>query len=56
MANQSVYERNGYLNRTHYLDSIAEDNGLNSDDVHAVADMLGPSEDFDGLLDALDLH
>lgn len=55
----SVYERNGYRNRAHYLQCLADENGVPLSVVHALAGMLGPSEDFDGLVtsieDAIDM-
>ena len=48
------YEEMGYPNRTVYLESIACDYGIDVDTVKALADVLGPSEDFDGLVSALD--
>lgn len=50
----SVYTDNGYANRQEYLLSLAEDYGVDYTDVVAVAGILGPSEDFDGLLSALE--
>jgi len=45
------YTNNGYANRRDYLECLAEDYG---DKVYAVADMLGETEDFDGLVAALE--
>ena len=42
----SIYKDNGFANRTQYLTHLAQDYG---DDVWMVADLLGESEDFDGL-------
>jgi hypothetical protein len=47
------YTRNGYANRTEYLESISEDYGIDMDTVLALADLLGKEEDFDGLLSML---
>jgi hypothetical protein len=41
------------LSRGEYLADLAEDYGLPIEMVLAVADGLGPSEDYDGLLDRL---
>lgn len=46
----SIYTENGYANRKEYLDSLADDFGVDSGTVHALADVLGESEDFDGLI------
>ena len=49
-----VYKRNGYANRDEYLDSLAEEYGVAKILVYSIADMLGPNEDFDGLVNALE--
>jgi hypothetical protein len=49
-----VYLENGYKNRTDYLKSLAEDYGMSLDTVYALASMLGPNEDFDGLITELE--
>lgn len=41
------YEEEGFKNRKEYLNNLAEEYG---DVVHELADILGPSEDFDGLI------
>lgn len=50
----TIYTRNGYKNRAHYLDSLAEHMGIDEETVHSIADIYGPSEDFDGLVTALE--
>ncbi|GHT63687.1 hypothetical protein FACS1894110_01940 [Spirochaetia bacterium] len=50
----SVYTRNGYKDREDYLKNLADDWGLELFVVNMVADMLGPSEDFDGLVSELE--
>jgi hypothetical protein len=52
--NKDVYTRNGFENRGAYLDSLAEDYGVDPFVIHMVADMIGPSEDFDGLVSELE--
>lgn len=52
MAN--IYKENGYENRKEYLESLAEDYGLDYGTVAMLASMLGASEDFDGLISALE--
>jgi len=52
----TVYQENGYDNRRHYLKSLAEDYGVSYQDVLLIADMYGSSEDFDGLVMALEDH
>lgn len=50
----SIYMDNGYKNRKDYLESLADQYEMDYDDVAALADMLGPNEDFDGLVDELE--
>ncbi|GHU97933.1 hypothetical protein AGMMS49546_39080 [Spirochaetia bacterium] len=50
----SVYTRNGYKDREDYLKNLADDWGLELFAVNMVADLLGPSEDFDGLVSELE--
>ena len=51
MAN--IYTDNGYTDRAEYLFCMADEYGINIDKVELVADLLGPSEDFDGLVTTL---
>ena len=51
----SKYQELGYPNRTAYLQSLADDYDLDIDEIHAVAEMLGSGEDFDGLLSAFNV-
>jgi hypothetical protein len=50
----SIYTDEGYTNRRAYLDSLADDFGLDRSTVYALAGILGSSEDFDGLICALE--
>ena len=50
----NVYTENGYKNRREYLDSLSEDMGIDRETVHMMAGLLGPSEDFDGLITTLE--
>jgi hypothetical protein len=50
----NVYAENGFLSRRAYLDSLAEDYGIDRATVYMIADLLGPSEDFDGLVTSLE--
>ena len=50
----SIYEENGYANRREYMDAMAEDYGQDRQTVYLLADLLGPSEDFDGLISGLE--
>ena len=45
-----IYKSKGYTNRAEYLQGLAEENGVDLDIVLAISDMLGPYEDFDGLV------
>lgn len=49
-----VYKENGYSSRADYLSCLAEDYGVDLQTVEALADLLGPSEDFDGLVSSLE--
>jgi hypothetical protein len=49
-----VYTRNGYKDREDYLKNLADDWGLELFAVNMIADLLGPSEDFDGLVSELE--
>jgi hypothetical protein len=50
----SIYTEEGYTSRRDYLDSLAEDYGLDKQTVYTLASILGSSEDFDGLITALE--
>lgn len=50
----SIYKENGFENRRDYLDSLAEDFGIDKQTVYAMASILGSTEDFDGLVTALE--
>lgn len=49
-----IYQMNGYKDRNDYLRQLAEDYGVDLDTVYALADLLGPDEDFDGLVSQLE--
>lgn len=51
----NVYLEKGYNDREDYLSYLAEDYGLDLEQVvRPLAELLGPSEDFDGLIDMLE--
>jgi hypothetical protein len=50
----SIYTEEGYKSRKDYLNILAEDMGIDKSMVYAAADMLGPNEDFDGLVTTLE--
>lgn len=53
-GSDNVYVRNGYENRKHYLKELADAHELPLSTVWMLADLLGPSEDFDGLVTSLE--
>lgn len=50
---ETVYRREGFRDREEYLRNLAEDYGVDESIVFAMADLLGPNEDFDGLVSAI---
>ena len=54
MIRPEVYQENGYKNRDDYLNSLSEDYGVPIDAVLVLAEVLGPDEDFDGLISNLE--
>ncbi|MDR1174082.1 MAG: RNA polymerase [Treponema sp.] len=52
--NEARYATHGYKDRDDYLNTLADDRGIDSMAVHMIADMLGESEDFDGLVSELE--
>lgn len=50
----NIYQERGYKNRSDYLRQLADDNGVDAGMVFAAADLLGPNEDFDGLISSID--
>lgn len=49
-----IYVENGYTSRIEYLQGLADDFGVDLETVLTVADLLGPEEDFDGLVSSLE--
>lgn len=49
-----IYVDNGFENRHEYLKTLAEDFGVPLSTVQAMASILGPNEDFDGLVTHLE--
>lgn len=49
--NETIYKENGYSNREEYLKDLAYEYGCH---VYVLADLLGPEEDFDGLIISLE--
>lgn len=48
----NVYQQHGFENRRAYLESLCEDYPRSA--VFVLAGMLGPNEDFDGLVTTLE--
>mgnify|MGYP006293897385 CR=1 FL=1 len=46
----SIYTDNGYTSRRDYLESLADDFGIDPSVVFMLAGLLGAEEDFDGLV------
>jgi len=49
----SIYEDEGYEDREDYLRQLADENEVDYDTVLALAEMLGETEDFDGLVTSI---
>ena len=54
MQELTIYQQNGYYNREDYLRCLSEDWNIPFTTVKMLADILGPNEDFDGLVVALE--
>jgi hypothetical protein len=50
----TIYEKEGHGTRKQYLNHLAEQYGVSRQDVAIMAELLGESEDFDGLVSMLD--
>ena len=50
---ENVYTENGYKDRRDYLNSLADEYGIGIEEIEVISDMLGPDEDFDGLVSSL---
>ena len=53
-TSENIYIENGFESRNDYLIFLSEEYGVGLETVHALADLLGESEDFDGLVNALE--
>ena len=51
---KTIYEEQGFKNRKEYLEDLADQFGVDEHTVYALADILGESEDFDGLIAELE--
>lgn len=50
----SIYTENGYENRRDYLESLADEYDVDLQAVFNLANLLGPNEDFDGLITTIE--
>ena len=50
----NVYEKLGYKDRADYLEFLSGNLEIDIDTVYAVAELLGTTEDFDGLVSSLE--
>ena len=50
----SIYTEEGFKNRADYLENLAVEMGVDKQTVFTLADVLGPNEDFDGLVTELE--
>ena len=48
------YQEDGAIDRFGYLETLADDHGVEFDVVLTLVDVLGPEEDFDGLVTSLE--
>ena len=51
---ESIYTDNGFNSRKDYLNSLADDFGVDKNTVYDLASVLGPEEDFDALVTELE--
>ena len=54
MPEPTIHQRKGYRNRSHYLETLAEELDIPLSIVRGAAAMLGEGEDFDGLVSTLE--
>ena len=50
----NIYEEKGFLDRQDYLEDLADQFGVDIKTVESLSDLLGPNEDFDGLINSLE--
>ena len=51
---QTIYQSEGFANRTEYLEDLADNFCIDVQTVFTLASILGSNEDFDGLVTALE--
>lgn len=49
-----IYQEHGFENRQEYLKSLTMEHDVDLGFVLSVAELLGPHEDFDGLVNSID--
>lgn len=52
----TIYEKHGFKNRREYLEDLSDTMGVDMQDTLMLAELLGPDEDFDGLVTMLEDH
>jgi hypothetical protein len=48
------YQEDGAIDRFGYLETLAQDHGVSFETMLTLVDVLGPEEDFDGLVTSLE--
>ena len=51
---ENIYQKHGFNSRMEYLEGVSDDFGVPLSTVQALANILGPNEDFDGLITAVE--
>ena len=51
---KNLYQQHGYESRAAYLKDLADEHGVDIQVVLMLADLMGPTEDFDGLVSELE--
>ena len=50
----NIYQERGYGNRLNYLIDLSEEYNMPQQEIFAIANLLEPDEDFDGLINVLE--
>ena len=53
MSKENIYLEHGYADREEYLQCMADEYNVPLEVVYTLADLLGESEEFDGLISSL---
>ena len=51
---ENIYNQNDFANRAEYLQHLSILYDVDIETIETLADLLGPSEDFDGLVSSLE--